>query len=237
LAGAERVLSALPPERRGPWLAGVAQAVAQVNLDDAMVFVERYRGHPGYAEGLSAVLSGWAFVDPPRAARLLAEAAVQPTGETLLMIAAGWVQLDPAAAGAWAVAIPDEQLRNRAVRAVAMAWAQGGAEARDWLLELPRGPTRDAGLDVLLFATPQTGAASGALNSTLLEAYSSVRARQQGVGRAAVMIARRNADAARQLVETYVTDPQIRQQVEALLAQPDAQSRISAELFGMDMTR
>jgi hypothetical protein len=238
LAGAERVLASLPPERRGDWLAGVAAAVSRSNLDEAMALVERYRGQPGYAEGLNAVLRGWAQVDPARAARLLTDAGQLPTGEALVMVAGSWVQLDPGAASAWAAGLADEQLRKRAVRAVVMAWGESGdAGARDWLLEMPRGPMRDAGLDVLLFAAQTSGAAIGALNPALLAAYSSDSARQQGAGRAAVMIGRRNAEAARQLVAAYVTDPQIRRQTEERLAQPNAQAAIFSELFGVDVTQ
>jgi hypothetical protein len=236
-ASAERVLESLPPERRGNWLAGIAAELARADLDEAMAFVERYRGQPGYPEGLNAVLLGWASVDPVHAASLLAAAGQPPAGEALVMITGSWVQLDPEAASAWAVGLADEELRNRAVRAVVMSWGQGGgaaAGARDWLLGLPRGPTRDAGLDMLLFGGPASGAASGTLNPTLLDAYSSDVARQQGVGRAAVMIGRRNADAARQLVEAHITDPEIRQRTDELLAQPNAQAAILEELLGVD---
>jgi hypothetical protein len=236
-ASAERVLESLPPERRGNWLAGIAAELARADLDEAMAFVERYRGQPGYPEGLNAVLLGWASVDPVHAASLLAAAGQPPAGEALVMITGSWVQLDPEAASAWAVGLADEELRNRAVRAVVMSWGQGGgaaAGARDWLLGLPRGPTRDAGLDMLLFAGPASGAAGGTLNPTVLDAYSSDTARQQGVGRAAVMIGRRNADAARQLVEAHITDPEIMQRTEELLAQPNAQAAILEELLGVD---
>src|SRR5690606_8391854 len=108
---------------------------------------------------------------------------------------------DPEAAGDWALGLADSEQRMRAARAVAASWAERGTGARDWVLGLPRGAVRDAALDALLFAERSPGTAAGTLSPTLLEAYSSDAARERGVSRAAVMIGRRDADAARLLLD------------------------------------
>jgi hypothetical protein len=231
-ADAERVLASLPPERRGIWLAAMVGAIGQSNPDNAIAFVERYRGQPGYAEGLNEALRGVARTDPQRAMRLLTDAGRVPAGETLMLIAGSWVRLDPEAAGDWALGLADGDQRIRAVRAVAATWAERDTEAREWVLGLPRGAVRDAALDALLFDERSPGTAAGTLSPMLLDAYSSDSARQRGVGRAAVMIGRRDADAALLLLDAHVSDPEIRKQTEELLARPDARNIIYTEYFG-----
>src|SRR5690606_20717748 len=81
-ADAERVLASLPPERRGSWIAAMAGVIVRSNPNDAIAFVERYRGQPGYEQGFNAALRGVARTDPRRAVRLLVDAGRVPAGAT-----------------------------------------------------------------------------------------------------------------------------------------------------------
>ena len=87
--------------------------------------------------------------------------------------------------------------------------------ARNWTVGLPVGAARDAALVQIVGATTGTAAAEPAL----LEAYSSPAAQQRAVSDAVRIVASRDADAARQLADQYLTDRGLRRAAERFIEQ------------------
>jgi hypothetical protein len=216
---AMRSLDRVAADQRGGWIAGVAAGLARSDLDAAMSFVGTQRGQPGYEGGFDEVLRAWARVDPAHAAGLAAEAGGSASSlQSLPMVADAWAKVDPQAAGNWAFALSDRTLRANSISHVAAVWAvEDTAAAQRWLLGLPNGPARDAGLSSLLRA----GAASGSVDTSLLGAYSSDAARQQGMANALVELGLSDPEEARRLMEIHVSDHRLRETVESMLAQSD----------------
>jgi hypothetical protein len=110
---------------------------------------------------------------------------------------------------------PSPQIANAAA-IVASTWVnQDAAAARQWAFALPGGELRDAGIAGLLTAT----AATGAFDPALLDAMTSDVTRQQTVSRVVLQLARSDQARARELMNTHLTDPALRQQVEQQLTQ------------------
>lgn len=215
---ASRAMARLAPDQREAWIPGIASSLAQTGVDNALEFLEPYRGQPGYDAGYGAVLQAIGNSEPERAARLLAESPAAVPLETTLTIAGGWSVIDPDAATRWLTRLTDEPTRNAAIAGFVMARAsQSPDAARQWLLDLPAGSLRDAGLNTALITNRNQGSA---IDPRLLDAYSTDAARQQGVGRLAVLTGRSNPDAGRRLLATHVTDPTLRLQFEEILSRP-----------------
>jgi hypothetical protein len=213
---ATSTLDRLPPAQRGGWLEGIAAGLARNDVDAALNLVQRYRGQPGYDAAYANVAGAMAQFDPVRAANMLSNAPEsQARLSAAFNVARQWTSQDPVAAARWATEFPDEQVRRQALTIVAQTWAtQDAAAAKDWMLGLANGPARDEAIDSYLSAT----SAQGEFDPQLLGAYSSAEAAQRGAGRAIVQIGRNDPDAARQLLDTYITDETVRRQTEENLA-------------------
>jgi hypothetical protein len=213
---ATSTLDRLPPARRGSWLEGIAAVLARNDVDAALSLVQRYRGQPGYDTAYAHVAGAMAQFDPVRAANMLSNVSEpQARLAAAFNVARQWTSQDPAAAARWAAEFPDEQVRRQALTIVAQTWAtQDAAAAKDWMLGLANGPARDQAIDSYLSAT----SAQGEFDPQLLGAYSSAEAAQRGAGRAIVQIGRNDPDAARQLLDTYITDETVRRETEENLA-------------------
>jgi hypothetical protein len=181
--------------------------------------VAQHRGEAGYDAAVAAIAGRTAGHDPVAAARLFDsidpnQAPDAPTAATA--IAASWARQDPRAAAAWAGDLRLEGVSQTAVGAVAGQWlVRDAPSARAWVLSLPTSAARDAGLVQLLGVSADAGGVEG----TLLEAFSSPAAQQRGVSEAVRMIAQRDAAAARQLADRYLTDPGLRQAAERFMEQ------------------
>ncbi len=112
------------------------------------------------------------------------------------------------------VAIGDREQRNMAVSSAAGAWAAANASAAEgWALTLPMGEARDAAL-----AGIARGLANGgqAPTQALLSAFSSDTARGQRLMFAFMELARHDAALAREMIDTYITDPVMRERADRL---------------------
>jgi hypothetical protein len=210
-------LDRLPPEQRAGWLEGLVGRIVQQDVDQAISFVERYRGQPGFNEAFGAVLSQIAQTDPTRAAGMLRSAPDSNSTRTATFaIYRQWANRDPAGAARWAMnEIGDSQLRTTAINEIASTWAaQDSAAAERWIYSLTSGPTRDAAISGLL----STAALVGQFKPGLLDAYSSEAAGQRGASSAIVQVGRTDPDEAARLLDLYVTDPAIRVQAQEELA-------------------
>jgi hypothetical protein len=206
----------LPAAYRANWVASVADALVRNTPDRALNFLEQQRGQPGYDQAVITVVNQLAATNQhqPKAAELIDTVAwSEQLRPAAVNLGTAWAQSDPRAASAWAVRLQ----RPGPISAVATGWARvdpGAAES--WALTLPSGALRDAGINPVLMASAQ----SGEPKLALLDALSTDAVRQQSATRVAIAVGRTDPARARALVDTYISDPAIRQRAEQQLAQP-----------------
>jgi hypothetical protein len=208
----------VPAAARAAWISMVAQGYAQTAPDQATLWLEQIRGEPGYDEAAAAVVQGVAQRDPADAARLYDSLGATGSQVEMVgsMIASQWAAQDPAAAAEWAQRLESDQVRTTALRGIANQWAlQDGYAARNWVLGLPRGRERDVALGALLGAL--TVNRDEPLDPALVSAFSSDQAAQQALVPIVVQRGQRDAVEGRALMDAYITDPQLRRQVEQML--------------------
>jgi hypothetical protein len=217
-AAAIAYVDTVAPELRATWISSTAAGYAQHDARAAATWVAQYRGEPGYDAAVAAVAGAAAQGDPVAAARLFdtIDAAQAPDApQTAGRIANAWAQRDPGAAATWAATLTSDDARVSAISAVAGTWApRDSAGARSWALSLPANAARDQALTQVLSATK-----TNAIDHVLIDAFSDAKARERGVTQAVRMIATRDASAARQLADQYLTDPTARQAAERFITQ------------------
>ncbi|HEY3516831.1 MAG TPA: hypothetical protein VGL98_07250 [Gammaproteobacteria bacterium] len=217
-AAAISYVDTVAPELRATWISSVAAGYALHDARAAATWVAQYRGEPGYDAAVTAVAGTAAQSDPVAAARLfdsidVAQAPDAP--QTASRIANAWAQRDPGAAASWAAAVASDDARASAISAVAGTWAsRDAAGARSWALGLRASAARDQALTQVLSATT-----TSSIDHVLIDAFSDAKAKERGVNQAVRMIATRDASAARQLADQYLTDPAARQAAERFLTQ------------------
>jgi hypothetical protein len=214
---AMQTLASLPTNQRQGWIAGVAQGLAQTDLDRAIAFINQYRGQPAFDDAVLNLVSLTARSDPARAAELIGNAGSSASLRTAAsMLGSQWAQTDPRAAAAWAQGLDNRAIQSMTLRSIASSWvATDAGAARSWLLGMGNGEIRDSALDGFMSAA----AAFGDIDEQLLQAYSSDTARQRGASMLIAQVGRTDVDEARRLLDVYISDDRIRQQTESMLAQ------------------
>jgi hypothetical protein len=216
-AAAIGYLDRMPSELRARWVSAVADGYAQHDARAAANWITQYRGEPGYDAAVAAVAARTAQHDPETAARLLASidsSEAPDAAQSARAIATSWARRDLPAAASWARDIADDGIAAGAVSVVTAQWAaRDAAAARNWTMSLPMGAKRDAALVQVVGATAGTASAEPAL----LDAFSNRAAQQAGVNEAVRIIAQRDAAAARQIADEYLTDPDARRNAERFI--------------------
>jgi hypothetical protein len=211
------MIDRVPPDQRPQWVRGLAQQFAQSNPAQAMSLVERFRGQPAYSSLYGAVATTMARTDPAAAAALLRDAPPGSSAQNMsayFSVAREWSRRDPRAAADWALGL-DPTLQRQALQQIATSWAERDlAAAEGWLMGMTRGTQRDQAL----YGFVQVAAAGGRFDARMLDAFSTEAAGQQAVVRAVTQIARTNQPEARRLIDTYITDENLRRTAEDLLA-------------------
>jgi len=207
-------LDRVPSAGRASWLSAVTVSYAlKGDPQAALSFIERYRGDPDFDRAATALAPHLARTDPPAAVRLLGSVGTRSDGGfgAELQIAREWMQIDPAAAAAWAIELPPLQ-RNAVLGMVTTAWGMSDRDSvRRWALSMPAGDKRDA---ALAGAVRAFGAEPDA---ELMGAFSDDRARQAAMMSVVLTAATADRAAARRLLETYVSDPRMRAQGEQMI--------------------
>lgn len=223
------VVDRLPPAQQVQWVSGVAQSLADSDVDRALAFIDRFGAEPGFEQIYGTVARQLARTDPATAAglieRSLVAAAPGPGGATTpapvaIMSTAGqiareWATRDAGAAADWAFRLGDERVRTQAVSQAMSTWAARDFDAAtQWAMGVASGTRRDSALDGLMSGAAQ----AGRFEPRLMDAYSNPNGGQTGASRAIVEIGRNDPQEARRLLDAYITDPAVRRQTEAQLA-------------------
>lgn len=131
-------------------------------------------------------------------------------GQHLLGLARSGEEPRPMLRAAFATSGPDEP--NTVVFSAAVGWGEADAAAAlDWILSLPVGIARDWALAGLARGMANVG---HVVTPTALSAFSNDRTRQERLLFVIPTLARYDASGARTLIDTYITDPDIRERVE-----------------------
>lgn len=202
----------IPAEHRDTWIVRVAGPYGRTDPNEAVAWLAQFRDRPVYEQAVGQVATASAQTNPDAAARLLSTVSVDVQRGAANGVATSWARRDPDAATRWATSLPDADARTAAIRGAAQGWAATDpAGAQRWTLTLPRGAERDEALAALVLPAAQRGS----LDATLLDAFSSSDLRQQSLRRAVPAIARRDPARARALLDEYVDDTAVRQEIEA----------------------
>ena len=207
----------IPAAAREQWMQGVAQGYAQNDPRGAVDWLAQFRGEPWHDRAATTVAMTIAERDGAAAARLIDELGAGNSQPQLAnQVAMNWASRDPAAAAAWALERRNEQERTMAVRNVITVWSNQDPDgARQWMLRLPQGAMRDGALTTALANTAMQK--PGALDTGLLNAFTSDAARQQAVLHVVQNLAYNDPARARTVIDGYLTDPALRAQGERVL--------------------
>lgn len=205
----------VPESMRATWITQVAGAYASHDVEGTINWLAQYQGQEGHATATRQVISQAAQSDPRMAAQLWAQAPADVRQTTTGLLAMHWARQDPTAAAGWAQSLSDERLRNQAVTTVTTQWgASDPQSARRWVQALPHNALRDQAVGSLLVAS----GSSGQLDLSLISMLTSDQAREQAVVRAVSALATSDPGTARALLDTYVTNPALRNALEQRIA-------------------
>lgn len=117
IAGRDPALAAITPDRlpaeaRALWIASAADAMAATDPNGAMAYLEPFRGEPGHAEAVTAVVRRAAPLNPAAAAGWAKEVGHPPA---LAAAATSWARNDAAAAERWVLDLPRGEGRDAAL--------------------------------------------------------------------------------------------------------------------------
>jgi hypothetical protein len=225
---AARFAGRLQGQNRSEWIENVASQYSRQDPELALEWLEQFRADPAYADALADIIRPLAEANGPRAAQLLQVLDRRDWLGATWTVARQWAKTDPVAAANWADTLP-ENARGPSVRAAVDEWhSYDPVRAERWVLGLPQSSMREEGLLSLVSAIASDGQIPP---ERLFEAFSTEPARQNGILGAISMLTMRNRAGARELYETDLTDPQLRQRAEALLDGPRLEPGQQGGLF------
>jgi hypothetical protein len=204
----------LPLSLRDEWIASIAAPYARYDPEGALTWIARYQGQPGYEQAFRQVVQQSAQADPRAAAAMLSQASPDVVRGAAAAVTSSWSRQDPRAAAQWAEDLSDPRARAAARRGAVSGWATSDVDgAERWALTLPEGDERDATLAVIV----QRRAAAGDFDRAMLDRFSSDVARQTAVAGSLAVIAQRDVEEARSLLDEYIDDPTLRERAEAMI--------------------
>jgi hypothetical protein len=209
----------LPPAARDAWIGVVAGELARASANDALDWIARYQGQPVYEGALESVLESVTMSGEAQSiAAFLDNQSAELRADSIARVAFSWAGQDPEAAVRWveSAILPadDENRRSAAYVNIAAIWAQSEPEAaREWALRLMRGEQRDRVLASLMGATAQ----AGEVDPRAIEAFSTVERGQRELANTMFSLGQYNPTLGQQLIDRYISDPEIRTQARASL--------------------
>ena len=215
-AGAAGYVDRIPAAQRGAWVQQVAGQYGRADPHAAMAWISRFQGQEMYDVALRQLISNAAQSDARTAAQLLAQASGSVQLGAAQAVASRLAAQDPREAAQWAQTLSDPRARSSAQVVIAGAWYTSSPEAaRSYALNMPNGADRDQTLASLLLRS----ASAGNFDRALLDGFSNDAARQQAIGRGITMLARNDLPRARAMLDSEITDPAIRAQIETQIRQ------------------
>lgn len=141
-------------DEQGGALAQVLAEWATQSPEQALAWVRQIREEKVRGKLLGSIVYRMAGTDPELAAGQFAKLPVANQRDVASEIASRWSRLDPAAAAAWVVQLPEGEARSWAQRSIASQWAAlDPSETARWLEHLPASASRDASIQAFGEAT------------------------------------------------------------------------------------
>jgi hypothetical protein len=204
----------LSPDLRDDWIVAIAGQYAGSDPAAATNWILGFQGQAGFDEALGQVIQKSAATDPQSAATLLTHASPEIARSAAPAVASSWAMRVPSAAARWANGLDDPLARSEAVTRSVSVWAASDLPAAErWVLTLPEDEDRDRALTAVL----QERVTHGAVNPVMLDAFSDDLARQAAIANSLGLVARRNVDEARVLLDEHVKDPTLRERAEVMI--------------------
>lgn len=206
-------------EARREWASAVVEPFARRDPAGAIRWLDTQYGEPWHGEVSQRVAFLTASADPHGAAMLLANSGLPEQLDAASRIAAAWSREEPAAAAQWALTLRDDRSRSTAVTSIVDNWIDRDAvSAERWVMALPRGALRDDALGVMLVHSAANGdAATDVLKGRLFDSFSSNSSRHTILSRIAPALANHDPATVGVLLDAYVTDPNVRRDIEQRL--------------------
>ena len=207
---AKRQVDRLPPQWQDAWIAQVAGAYAERDVEAAVDWISEFRARAGYEQAFAEVVMRGGQSNPSLTARYVEDLSPSLQGTAAANVAGAWLREDPAAAAQWASTLSDPEVAATAIATLTHFWLQvepGAAER--WVLDSPPGRVRDEALRVLMGRSDL-----GRYDPTrFLDEFSSDERRQEAVRYAVDMLSARgglasgNAGLAEALLRALIDDP------------------------------
>ncbi len=217
--GAAQLIDRVPEGARRSWIASIANAYVEEDVEKGIQWVKKFHDEPGYANAVAQVASAVAALSPDAALELVERTLEgvqrdQAMASMLPMVA----MQSPEIASHRVDEIADESARAQAVESVASSWGRHDLPAaRKWVQSLQPESSRDRGLMNLVLVAD--GQASVDETVSLIGQIQSQDQRMQAALAAAARIGRRDPDGMRALLRRYPLDPPRQQQLESALQQ------------------
>lgn len=215
---------------RERWVVRYASELAQRDSDAAVEWLQDLRNDPSYERWASDVASAllrplarggnpMAPLFPQPAAEILATMA-DPPRDLIVVAASRWATMEPATAVDWALALSDPEARSLAAAAAVGGWTVHDPDAaRRQALALPAGDLRRR---VLLALFVQEIASHGSVDQRVVDAIGSpsdfqmtLASNPAAVTDAFTWLASRDPARARQLLDRYVRDADLKASIRA----------------------
>jgi hypothetical protein len=226
---AARFAERLQGENRSEWIENVGSQFGRQDAELALDWLEQFRADPAYPRVIADIVPQLAITNGPRATQVIQVLEGREWLGATWTVSRQWAKTDPVAAAHWADGLPDIA-RAPSVRAVVDEWhSYDPVRAERWVLGLPLSTMREEALLSLVSAVASDGQIPP---ERMFDAFSTESARQNGILGAISMLTMRNREDARELYETRLTDPELRQRAEALLYPRPLEPGQRGGLFG-----
>lgn len=219
----------LQGEARSQWIRSVGERYGNEDPVRAIEWLESFRTDPGYLRAVVGIAPRLASSDAPRAARLVETLEGPEAIGATWMVAREWAKGDPVAALRWADGLQGI-VRETAIRLVIDEWySDDPARTESWILGSAPGPMREEALVGLVTAVATNAQIPP---ERLFNAFDTRSARQMAVFFAIGRLLSADRAGARELFETRLTDPALRQRAKTMLDPPALRSNQEATPAG-----
>lgn len=162
---------------------------------------------------LGAVANAMVSTDPSGAVAWVEQFRGESVYETLAgQVAASIARSDPSSAVVMFESLSSDTQADFATE-LARSWTfEDRLSVRNWILGLPTGPVRDAAMGGYV-----NGLRGDLPDAAMLVLFSSDHARQEALLTPIARLARSRPSEARELIDTYISDPELRQRAERIM--------------------
>jgi len=210
---AAQLLDRIPKSARGAWIASIAAAYADIDVEKGMQWVRKYENDPD-AEGVQRnFISALAQRNPDAALEMVERMSDARERDQGIMSVLPMVAMQsPETAVRYYNKIADQGMRDHAIQMLVNQWARSDpAGAQKWVMSMPSSAARDNGISTLIHSDLDANSIA-----SLIGQMQSPDRRSDAVMSAAMRLHRTHPEEARALLRRYPLDPARQQQLEQM---------------------